>query len=154
VNRSESTLVDWVTPTEGDAVTRRHLTLALLLLVLGLTLAGCGGDDDEGSGAATTAAAETGASGGGGTTLNGTVGPGFDISLDGTDGITAGDYTLVVDDQSSAHNFHLTGPGDVDVSTDVSAEGEQSFEVKLVPGEYKFVCDPHASTMNGTFTVG
>jgi hypothetical protein len=134
-------------------VTRRQLTLALLLLVLGLTLAGCGGDDDEGTDAATTAAAEPTPSGGG-TTLNGTVGPGFDISLDGTDGLTAGDYTLVVNDRSSAHNFHLTGPGDVDVSTDVSAEGEQSFDITLVPGEYKFQCDPHASSMNGTFTVG
>lgn len=137
-------------------MTRRQLTLALLLLVLGLALAGCGGDDDESSGtsAATTEGAETSAAGGGGATLNGSVGPGFDISLDGTDGITAGDYTLVVNDQSSAHNFHLTGPGGVDVSTDVSAEGEQTFEVTLVAGEYKFQCDPHASSMNGTFTVG
>ncbi len=93
-------------------------------------------------------------SGGGGTTLNGSVGPGFDISLDGTDGITAGDYTLVVNDQSTAHNFHLTGPGGVDVSTEVSEEGEKSFDVTLVPGEYKFQCDPHASQMNGSFTVG
>jgi plastocyanin len=140
-------------------VTRRQLTLLLVLLTFGLAVAGCGGDDDDGGGgeAAATTAAETGAGGGttgGGTTLNGSVGPGFDISLDGTDGITAGDYTLVVDDQSPAHNFHLTGPGGVDVSTDVSTEGEQSFQVKLVPGEYKFVCDPHASTMNGSFTVG
>lgn len=131
-------------------MTRRHITLALLLLVLGLALAGCGGDDEDGEAAATTAA-ETG---GGGTTLNGSVGPGFDISVSGTDGLTAGDYTLVVDDQSSAHNFHLTGPGGVDVSTDVSAEGEQSFDLTLVAGEYKFQCDPHASSMNGTFTVG
>ena len=137
-------------------MTRRQLTLALLLLVLGLLLAGCGGgDDDDGEAAATTEAAETNGGGtGGGSTLNGTVGPGFDISLDGTDGITAGDYTLVVDDKSTAHNFHLTGPGGVDVSTDVSAEGEESFDVTLEPGEYTFVCDPHASTMNGTFTVG
>ena len=137
-------------------MTRRHRTLALLLLlVLGLMLAGCGGDDDdESTGAGTTSGSETSAAGGGGTTLNGSVGPGFDISLDGTDGISAGDYTLVVDDQSSAHNFHLTGPGGVDVSTDVSAEGEESFEVTLEPGEYKFQCDPHASSMNGTFTVG
>ena len=137
-------------------MTRRHLRLALLLLALGLALAGCGGDDDESSGttAATTEGAETSAAGGGGATLNGSVGPGFDISLDGTDGIAAGDYTLVVNDQSSAHNFHLTGPGGVDVSTDVSAEGEQTFEVTLVAGEYKFQCDPHASSMNGTFTVG
>lgn len=131
-------------------MTRRHITLAILLLVLGLALAGCGGDDEDGEAAATTAA-ETG---GGGTTLNGSVGPGFDISVSGTDGLTAGDYTLVVDDQSSAHNFHLTGPGGVDVSTDVSAEGEQSFDLTLVAGEYKFQCDPHASSMNGTFTVG
>ncbi|NUT57217.1 MAG: hypothetical protein HOQ03_14730 [Thermoleophilia bacterium] len=130
-------------------MTRRHLLLALLLLALAVGLAGCGGDDDEAAG--TTAAATEG---GGGTTLNGSVGPGFDISLEGTDGITAGDYTLVVDDQSSAHNFHLTGPGGVDVSTDVSAEGERTFQITLEPGEYTFVCDPHASSMKGSFTVG
>jgi len=141
-------------PTKEVLVTRRQLALLLLLVAFGLAVAGCGGDDDDGGEAAATTAAETGGGGGGGTTVNGTVGPGFDISLDGTDGIVAGDYTLVVNDQSSAHNFHLTGPGGVDVSTDVSAEGEQSFEVNLVAGEYKFVCDPHASTMNGTFTVG
>jgi plastocyanin len=145
-----------VTPTEGDPVTRRHLTLGILLLLLGLALAGCGGDDDDGSEAAATTEANTtsGGSSGGGTTLNGSVGPGFDISLDGTDGITAGDYTLVVNDQSTAHNFHLTGPGGVDVSTEVSEEGEKTFDVTLVPGEYKFQCDPHASQMNGSFTVG
>jgi plastocyanin len=136
-------------------VNRRHSTLAILLLVLGLALAGCGGDDDDGGEpAATTEASATAGGGGGGTTLNGSVGPGFEISLDGTDGITAGDYTIVVNDQSSAHNFHLTGPGGVDVSTSVSEEGEKSFDVTLVAGEYKFQCDPHASSMNGSFTVG
>ena len=139
---------------------RRHFSFAILLLVLGLAMAGCGSDDNESSGttAATTEASAgdngsdtTGASA---TTLNGSVGPGFDISLDGTDGITAGDYTLVVNDQSTAHNFHLTGPGGVDVSTEVSEEGEKTFDVTLVAGEYKFQCDPHASSMNGSFTVG
>ena len=129
---------------------RAALALALALPLLLVALAGCGGDDEE---AADTSAATT-AAGGGGSTLNGSVGPGFDISLDGTDGLSAGDYTLTVDDQSSAHNFHLTGPGGVDVSTDVGAEGEESFEVTLEPGEYTFVCDPHASQMRGTFTVG
>jgi plastocyanin len=136
-------------------VNRRHLTLAILLLVLGLALAGCGSDDDDGGeAAATTEASATTGGGGGGTTLNGSVGPGFTISLDGTDGITAGDYTIAVNDQSSEHNFHLTGPGGVDVATDVSGEGEESFDVTLEAGEYTFVCDPHASTMNGSFTVG
>jgi plastocyanin len=135
-------------------VNRRHSTLAILLLVLGLALAGCGGDDDDGGEPAATTEASATAGGGGGTTLNGSVGPGFEISLDGTDGITAGDYTIVVNDQSSAHNFHLTGPGGVDVSTSVSEEGEKSFDVTLLAGEYKFQCDPHASSMNGSFTVG
>ena len=130
---------------------RRRITLAILLVTLGVALAGCGDDDEGGEAGATTAAATGGR---GGTTLNGSVGPGFDISLEGTDGVAPGDYTLVVDDQSSAHNFHLTGPGGVDVATDVSAEGEESFEITLVTGEYKFQCDPHASSMNGTFTVG
>ena len=139
---------------------RRHFSFAILLFVLGLAMAGCGSDDNESSGttAATTEASAgdngsdtTGASA---TTLNGSVGPGFDISLDGTDGITAGDYTVVVNDQSTAHNFHLTGPGGVDVSTEVSEEGEKTFDVTLVGGEYKFQCDPHASSMNGSFTVG
>ena len=132
-------------------MTRSRAALLILLVLLGLALAGCGGDDDE---ATTTTEASTDASGsGGGTTLNGSVGPGFDISLDGTDGLTAGSYTLVVDDQSSAHNFHLTGPG-VDVSTDVGAEGEESYDIELQAGEYTFVCDPHAGQMRGSFTVG
>jgi hypothetical protein len=132
-------------------MTRSRAALLILFVLLGLAVAGCGGDDDA---ATTTTEASTDASGsGGGTTLNGSVGPGFDISLGGTDGLTAGSYTLVVDDQSSAHNFHLTGPG-VDVSTDVGAEGEESFDIELQAGEYTFVCDPHASQMRGSFTVG
>jgi hypothetical protein len=137
-------------------VTRPRTALLLLFVLLGLAVAGCGGDDDEGS--ATTAAATeatTESSGsGGGTTLNGNVGPGFDISLDGSDGLAAGSYTLVVNDQSSDHNFHLTGPDGVDVSTSVEETGEKSFDIELQAGEYTFVCDPHASQMNGSFTVG
>ena len=133
-------------------MTRSRAALLILLVLLGLAVAGCGGDDDEAS--TTTEAATTEPSGsGGGTTLNGSVGPGFDISLNGTDGLTAGSYTLAVNDQSSAHNFHLTGPG-VDVSTEVGTEGEESFDIELQAGEYTFVCDPHASQMNGSFTVG
>jgi plastocyanin len=134
-------------------VTRSHTLLLFVFVALGLAVAGCGGED-EGDSAATTTAAQTEASGAGGTTLSGTVGPGFDISIEGADGLSPGSYTLVVDDKSSAHNFHLTGPGGIDVATEVGEEGEKSFELDLVAGEYKFVCDPHASQMNGTFTVG
>ena len=136
-------------------MTRSRAALLFLLVLFGLTVAGCGGSDSEGSAttAATTEASTESNGSGGGTTLNGSVGPGFDISLDGTDGLTAGSYTLVVNDQSDQHNFHLTGPG-VDVSTEVSETGEKSFDIQLQAGEYKFVCDPHASQMNGSFTVG
>jgi plastocyanin len=135
-------------------VTRSRAALLILFVVLGLAVAGCGGDDDEATATteATTETTESSGSGGG-TTLNGSVGPGFDISLEGTDGLTPGSYTLVVNDQSSSHNFHLTCPG-VDVSTDVSETGEKSFDIELQAGEYKFVCDPHASQMNGSFRVG
>ena len=132
----------------------RHPLMLLVLLVLALAVAGCGGDDDDEAAEDTPATTEEAGGGGGGTTLDGSVGPGFSISLDGTDGLTAGDYTLVVNDQSPEHNFHLTGPGGVDVSTSVPEEGEQEFEVTLEAGEYTFVCDPHASQMNGSFTVG
>ena len=134
---------------------RSRAALLFLLVLFGLAVAGCGGSDNEGSAttAATTETSTESSGSGGGMTLNGSVGPGFDISLDGTDGLTAGSYTLVVNDQSDQHNFHLTGPG-VDVSTEVSETGEKSFDIELQAGEYKFVCDPHASQMNGSFTVG
>jgi plastocyanin len=136
-------------------VKRSYSTLVIVLAALALVAAGCGGDDDEGTATTTTAAATTEATGsGGGTTLQGSVGPGFDISIEGADNLSPGKYTLAVNDQSSAHNFHLTGPGGVDVATEVGEEGQKSFEVDLVAGEYTFVCDPHASQMNGTFTVG
>ncbi|MBA2297278.1 MAG: hypothetical protein H0W14_04510 [Actinobacteria bacterium] len=130
-------------------MTRTRLAFAITLTAAGLALAGCGrGDDEEGA----TDDATTEASAGGGGAVTGTVGPGFDISMTGTDGIAAGDVTIAVTDNASSHNFHLTGPG-VDVQTDVGGEGEESFDVTLESGEYTFVCDPHASSMNGTFTV-
>ena len=134
---------------------RSRAVVMILFVLLGLAVAGCGGDDED-AGTTTEASTEASTDGGGstgGTTLNGSVGPGFDISLDGTDGLAAGSYTLVVNDQSGEHNFHLTGPGGVDVTTDVAASGEESFDVELEAGEYTFVCDPHASQMKGSFTV-
>jgi plastocyanin len=118
-----------------------------------LALAGCGGDDNENSAeGTTTGAGATTEAGAGGKTIEGTVGPGFDIKVEGADNLTAGTYTLKVEDKSSSHNFHLTGPG-VDVKTDVSFEGDMSFTVDLQAGEYHFQCDPHSSSMNGDFTV-
>jgi plastocyanin len=133
-------------------MTRKRLIFALLLVVAGLLLAGCGGSDDEESAGTNATSVDTGASGGGGGPLTGTVGPGFDISMSGTDGLTPGQYTINVSDKSSAHDFHLTGPG-VDMKTEVSAEEDTTWTVDLQAGEYKFVCDPHQRSMKGSFTV-
>ena len=53
----------------------------------------------------------------------------------------------------SIHNFHLLGPGGVDVSTSIGDTGDQTFTVTLVAGTYKYICDAHP-TMKGSFTVG
>jgi plastocyanin len=137
---------------------------ATLVLVLGLAVAafavaGCGGDDDEGTATETDTVTETdtGSNGEAGGTLIGNVGPGFVISLETEDGqavttLAAGSYTIEVNDQSDAHNFHLTGTG-VDEATEVSEVGEVSWQVELEAGSYEYVCDPHASSMNGSFEV-
>jgi plastocyanin len=83
--------------------------------------------------------------------LNGTVGPGFTIVMKKKP-TKAGKYKLVVADKSSIHNFHLKGPG-VNVKTSVGAVGTKSFTITLKKGKYVFVCDPHASTMKGSFTI-
>lgn len=123
--------------------------MSLAAAAAALAAAGCGGSDDSSSGQ--TTAATTGAAASASGTLTGTVGPGFDISVDETS-VAAGTYTLTVDDQSSSHDFHLTGDG-VDVATDVSETGEKTFTVTLKPGTYTFVCDPHSSQMHGTLAV-
>jgi plastocyanin len=84
-------------------------------------------------------------------TYKGTVGPGFTISL-AKKPTKAGKVKLVVADKASSHNFHLTGPG-VNVKTSVGATGTKTFTVTLKKGTYKFVCDPHASAMKGSFKV-
>jgi plastocyanin len=91
-----------------------------------------------------------------GGTLQGTVGPGFSISLKQggkkVSSLKAGTYKIVVDDKSSIHDFHLTGPG-VNKATTVGGTGAKTWTVTLKKGTYTFVCDPHASFMKGSFKV-
>jgi plastocyanin len=84
-------------------------------------------------------------------TYKGTVGPGFTISM-ASKPKKAGKIKLTVSDKAGSHNFHLRGPG-VNVATSVSATGTRSFNVTLKKGTYTFVCDPHASSMRGSFKV-
>ena len=84
------------------------------------------------------------------------VGPGFNITLTKggkkVNALMHGSYTIVVSDKSSIHNFHLTGPG-VNRSTSISGTGDDSWTVTFSPGTYKFVCDPHATSMKGVLRV-
>ncbi|HEV7639683.1 MAG TPA: plastocyanin/azurin family copper-binding protein [Gaiellaceae bacterium] len=82
---------------------------------------------------------------------------GFKIELKNRAGadlkrIKAGTYTIKVEDKSTIHDFHLTGPG-VNKSTTVGGIGEKLWTVTLKRGTYQYFCDPHAATMHGSFTV-
>lgn len=91
-------------------------------------------------------------------TVVGTVGPGFTITLklDGTKvtKLKAGvPYRFLIKDQSSIHDFHLTGPGLNRVITGVGFTGAKSVVLTLRKGVYSFMCDPHAASMHGSFSV-
>jgi plastocyanin len=91
-------------------------------------------------------------------TVNGTVGPGFTIRLTMQDKqvtkLKAGTaYRFVISDRSSIHDFHLSGPGLDRVLSSVEDTGTRSFVLKLKKGSYRFVCDPHAGIMHGSFRV-
>ena len=83
--------------------------------------------------------------------LSGTVGPGFTITV-AKKTVKAGTYNIVIQDRSSAHNWHITGPG-VNKKTSVSGTGTKKITVTLKKGTYTIVCDPHASTMRTTLKV-
>jgi plastocyanin len=67
-------------------------------------------------------------------------------------GLKAGRYRIVVRDRSAMHNFHLSGPG-VNKRTAVGFRGTRTWTVRLRKGRYRFVCDPHAAQMRGSFRV-
>ena len=89
-------------------------------------------------------------------TVNGTVGPGFTISLKRggkqVHHLKPATYRFKIADRSSSHNFRLKGPGYNKAITSVRFKGTKSATVKLRKGTYRYVCDVHPS-MNGSFTV-
>lgn len=88
--------------------------------------------------------------------LVGTVGPGDTIVLTSkghkVSALKPGAYTITVRDEANDHDFHLSGPG-VNKTTSVGGTGTVVWHVTLRKGTYKFVCDPHATFMKGSFTV-
>ena len=84
--------------------------------------------------------------------FTGAVGPGFTIAMAKKPRKPV-KITLVVTDRSDEHNFHLKGPN-VNVKTTVAFTGTKTFRnVVLKKGRYTFLCDPHASSMRGSFTI-
>jgi plastocyanin len=142
-----------------------RIALAASVVAFALAVSGCGGDSGSSSAEQTTTAETTtaqGASGASGTAsgeLEGEVGPGFEIEVkqngEDAESVSAGTYTLKVEDKSDIHNFHLIGPGGVDeMVTEVPFKGEKTVTVPLEKGTYTYQCDPHASSgMKGTFEV-
>jgi plastocyanin len=84
-------------------------------------------------------------------TLTGTVGPGYTISMNKKT-VKAGTYVITINDRATIHDFHLTGAG-VDKATSVAGTGTTKWTVKLKKGTYHFVCDPHRTIMHGVLNV-
>jgi len=84
-------------------------------------------------------------------TLTGTVGPGFTITMNKAT-VKAGTYAITIHDLASIHDFHLTGPG-VNKKTSIPGTGTTTWTVKLKKGTYHFVCDPHNTIMHGLLKV-
>ena len=128
----------------------RTWTVAVAIALTAMT-ASCGGDEAE---PAASAPADSGSSAPAGEAqeLRALVGTeddpdAFEITLTDASGeqvteLPAGDYSIVVDDLSEIHNFHLEG-GDVDETTTVPETGETTWDVTLTAGDYTAICDPH-----------
>ena len=76
--------------------------------------------------------------------LKAKVGPGFSISIGNAAGVKitrvpVGTYSIEVSDLSAEHSFHLTGPGGVDMATDIAAVGTVTWTVTFLDGTYTFL---------------
>jgi plastocyanin len=139
----------------------RTWTAALAIALTAMTVS-CGGDEPEPAASAPAPAERSSdAPAGEAQELLATVGTeddpdAFEITLTDSAGeqvteLPAGDYSIVVNDLSEIHNFHLEG-GDVDETTTVPETGETTWDVSLTAGDYTAICDPHPG-MRLEFTV-
>jgi plastocyanin len=90
-------------------------------------------------------------------TYYGVVGPGQTIILKNAAGkkvtrIKKGLHRVKVNDKSSAHNFHLIGPG-INKKTRVPFVGKRTWRLTFSVGKYRYRCDPHRAHMRGSFRV-
>jgi plastocyanin len=131
----------------------RVMVVGVLVGVLALVAAGCGGDDEGGgSASATTPAPETTAAGGGGENELKLVASGTAWDTDSLD-MTAGAQVSVevTNEDSFEHNFTFAEAG---ADQDVEG-GEDATATFTAPaaGSYEFFCKYHPQAMRGTVTV-
>ena len=130
----------------------RRKALVLFVAVLAAA-AGCGGSSSGGQPPASAGPPQHPSA------LAGVVGKNdaFSISLSDDAGnaitnLVAGTYKLTVHDDSSLHNFHITGSG-VDEKTEVQKSQVKTFSITVKQGTYTFLCDNHPTQMKGSFRV-
>jgi plastocyanin len=94
-------------------------------------------------------------------TLNGTVGPGFTISLKDSKGkkvktLKAGTYKFVITDKADIHTFDVKqksgGKFHKEITTDTFT-GKKTVTIKLSKGKWTYYCAVHPTEMFGNFTV-
>jgi plastocyanin len=136
----------------------RAMVVGVLVGVLALAAAGCGGDgDDGGSASATTAAPQT--TGAPATTAGGGGEDELQLAASGTAwdttsfDLTSGtNYSLEVTNQDSVqHNFTFEA-AQADVDLPANEDATVTFTAPAA-GTYDFLCKFHPSAMKGTITV-
>jgi plastocyanin len=138
---------------------RAGLTIGVLVGVLALAAAGCGGDGGGASAAATTAApATTGApettaaAGGGAEDELKLVAKGVKFDKTSFDLKSGSSYTVEVDNQDGVeHNFTFRA-AKADQDVEANEDAKVSFTAPAA-GSYEFHCKYHPAAMKGSITV-
>jgi len=131
-------------------MTRRVLTILLVLAALGLGVAACGGDDNG------EADEPPAADGGDGQTIQIAADPGGALAYDQTElTAQAGEITIELTNESSMPH-DVTIEGVEGGATEVITQDTASVTVTLEPGTYTFFCSVpghRTAGMEGTLTV-
>ena len=139
---------------------RGGLVIGVLVGVLTLAAAGCGGDgDDDGSASATTAAPETtsapettAAAGGGGEDELQLTASGTAWNTTSLEMAAGAQVSIEVDNQDSIqHNFTFEA-AQADMDLPANEDATVTFTAPAA-GTYDFLCKFHPSAMKGTVTV-
>jgi len=140
---------------------RGGLAIGVLVGVLALTAAGCGGDDNGGGANAgatsaapgTTGATETtAAAGGGGENELKLTAKGIKFDTTSFDLTSGSSYTMEVTNQDSVEHSFTFPKGGADQDVEGGEDAKVTFTAPAA-GSYEFHCKYHPSAMKGIITV-